>query len=509
MTTLPSDTVDLRAAAPTRRPAAVTPRSDWKRRHAKRTAVVDSAAVLAATLLANSITFTLGTDVSLAVQAVSSAFVIAASLFALAACRSRDLSMLDVAAEENRRVAKAVGTAFASGAAILLAAAAVGFCPQVCTVIESDTTRLFVPIVFTGTLLTLLTGRYLMRRDLANRRANGEGMTRIVVLGNEDSATRFCDSLCRHAAIGYDVVGVCIPDFTGDLDATVPTALGALPVLSDHASIALALQVTGADAVVVTSAEELGPDRMKTLEWTLQDLDVELLVVPGLADTVRERITLGHIDNAPIMHVKRPRFEGPAAVVKRAFDLAFGTLALLVALPVMAVVAVAIKLDDGGPVMFRQTRVGLHGKPFRIFKFRTMIVDAEARKDDERKGADQAGVFFKSANDSRITRVGRVLRKTSLDELPQLFNVLGGSMSIVGPRPLVPGEGSSVPYFLQRRALLKPGMTGLWQISGRSDVSDEERIRLDHAYVDNFSTARDLMIVAGTATAVLQRKGAY
>ncbi|KAB7751714.1 hypothetical protein MPHL43072_05785 [Mycolicibacterium phlei DSM 43072] len=470
---------------------------------------MDSAAVLAATLLANSITFTLGTDVSLAVQAVSSAFVIAASLFALAACRSRDLSMLDVAAEENRRVAKAVGTAFASGAAILLAAAAVGFCPQVCTVIESDTTRLFVPIVFTGTLLTLLTGRYLMRRDLANRRANGEGMTRIVVLGNEDSATRFCDSLCRHAAIGYDVVGVCIPDFTGDLDATVPTALGALPVLSDHASIALALQVTGADAVVVTSAEELGPDRMKTLEWTLQDLDVELLVVPGLADTVRERITLGHIDNAPIMHVKRPRFEGPAAVVKRAFDLAFGTLALLVALPVMAVVAVAIKLDDGGPVMFRQTRVGLHGKPFRIFKFRTMIVDAEARKDDERKGADQAGVFFKSANDSRITRVGRVLRKTSLDELPQLFNVLGGSMSIVGPRPLVPGEGSSVPYFLQRRALLKPGMTGLWQISGRSDVSDEERIRLDHAYVDNFSTARDLMIVAGTATAVLQRKGAY
>jgi lipopolysaccharide/colanic/teichoic acid biosynthesis glycosyltransferase len=160
-------------------------------------------------------------------------------------------------------------------------------------------------------------------------------------------------------------------------------------------------------------------------------------------------------------------------------------------------------------VIFRQSRVGHRGRSFRIFKFRTMRVDAEAHEEAEREATGHSGVFYKSACDSRITRVGKFLRASSIDELPQLFNVLGGSMSIVGPRPLVPGEGDSVEDFVERRGLVKPGITGLWQISGRSDVSEEERIRLDHSYVDNWSCIQDLHIVWRTARAVLKRDGAY
>jgi lipopolysaccharide/colanic/teichoic acid biosynthesis glycosyltransferase len=176
----------------------------------------------------------------------------------------------------------------------------------------------------------------------------------------------------------------------------------------------------------------------------------------------------------------------------------------------MIAAAAAIMIDSGGPVLFRQERVGRRGERFRIFKFRTMVVDAENVRDAARASAADTGrVFYKSAADARITKAGRWLRATSIDELPQLLNVLSGSMSIVGPRPLVPGEGESVQHFVERRSLVKPGMTGLWQVSGRSDVSEEERIRLDHSYVDNWSCVMDLAIVWRTVRAVLKREGAY
>ena len=210
-----------------------------------------------------------------------------------------------------------------------------------------------------------------------------------------------------------------------------------------------------------------------------------------MTDMAGPRLKLRPIDNLPLFHVARPRHDGPPKYGKRLFDLVFGTVALAVASPVLLAAAVAIKLDNGGPVFFRQDRVGYQGRLFRIIKFRTMTVDAEEMKAQERASAHtERRVFFKSAEDSRITRVGKLLRSTSIDELPQILNVLAGSMSIVGPRPLVPGEGESVEHFVQRRALVNLGMTGLWQVSGRSDVSDEERIRLDHSYVDNWSVVR-------------------
>jgi exopolysaccharide biosynthesis polyprenyl glycosylphosphotransferase len=279
--------------------------------------------------------------------------------------------------------------------------------------------------------------------------------------------------------------------------------------LGNGESVESALRLTSADALAVAAVEHLGHARMKKLVWRLEALGIDLIVVPGVTDIAGTRLQMRPIDNLPLFHIAPPRQDGPSAVAKRVLDLVLGAAALFAALPILLIAAAAIKLDDSGPVMFRQDRVGLHGKRFRIFKFRTMVVDAEARKDAEKAATDDASIFYKSACDSRITRVGRFLRASSIDELPQLFNVLGGAMSMVGPRPLVPGEGASVDDFLERRGLVKPGITGMWQISGRSDLSEEERIRLDHSYVDNWSPVLDLLIVWRTVRAVLKREGAY
>jgi exopolysaccharide biosynthesis polyprenyl glycosylphosphotransferase len=237
-----------------------------------------------------------------------------------------------------------------------------------------------------------------------------------------------------------------------------------------------------------------------------------MIVVPGMADIAGPRLKVRPIDNVPLFHIARPEHDsGPARYGKRLFDLAFASVALVLLIPVFIAVALAIKLDDRGPVFFRQERPGLQGKSFRILKFRTMSVDPDAGKQVQHAGVEASEeIFFcKSESDGRVTRVGRFLRKTSLDEISQLFNVLSGAMSIVGPRPLIPGEGLSVEYYLERRALVKPGITGLWQISGRSAVSADERIRLDHSYVDNWSLMWDMVIVLRTVRAVLKRRGAY
>jgi exopolysaccharide biosynthesis polyprenyl glycosylphosphotransferase len=291
----------------------------------------------------------------------------------------------------------------------------------------------------------------------------------------------------------------------------VTTPAGLIPVLGDQDSVEVALRMTGADALAVAAVEQLGHENMRKLAWRLDSLGVDMIVMPGMTDVAGPRLKLRPIDNLPLFHVARPRHNGPPKYGKRLFDLVFGTVALAVASPVLLAAAVAIKLDDGGPVFFRQDRVGYQGRLFRIIKFRTMTVDAEEKKKAQMRASahTEPRVFFKSAEDSRITRVGKLLRSTSIDELPQILNVLAGSMSIVGPRPLVPGEGESVEHFVQRRGLVNPGMTGLWQVSGRSDVSDEERIRLDHSYVDNWSVVQDLVIVCRTVRAVLKRDGAY
>ena len=349
-----------------------------------------------------------------------------------------------------------------------------------------------------------------MRSWLAIRRTKGEHTRDVLILGEVESAQELCASLSRVRSSGYRVVGVCLPGTTAPAGTCLVTQVGEIPVFGDENAVEKALVYTQADTLAVAALERLGHSRVRKLAWKLEDLGVDMIVVPGMTDVAGPRLRIEPVDHLPVFHVGQTRDSVRARFSKRVFDIVVATMALVVFAPVMIVIALAVMIDDGMPVLFRQTRVGYQGRHFRISKFRTMSVNADRHVEAAKAAAGQvASIFYKSADDARITSVGRFIRRTSLDELPQLFNVLSGSMSIVGPRPLVPGEADTVEDFLERRSLVKPGMTGLWQISGRSDLPEEDRIRLDHSYVDNWSFVQDVVIVWRTARSVIAREGAY
>jgi exopolysaccharide biosynthesis polyprenyl glycosylphosphotransferase len=483
-------------------PAAKAQGRQWKRAHHRRVLLVDTITIVTVLAIAQLGKFTLFATGEPSLRTgwkhmtVLSVILAIAWLIALELKGSRDISLVGIGAEEYGRVFSATGWVFG-----LIAVASL--------LLNIEMSSGYLATALPLGLIGLVAGRRQVRRNLARRRTRGQFITRVVVLGKPESVRLLCESLGRTTAAGYRVVGVCIPDFDGEVGEEIVTLTGVVPVLGDHNSVANALTLTSADALAVAAVEHLGHKKMKKLVWQLESMGVDLIVVPGMTDIAGTRLQMRPIDNLPLFHIAPARQDKPSAVAKRLFDLSFGTAALLAAFPILVLAALAIKLDDRGPLIFRQERVGLHGKRFRIFKFRTMTVDAEARKEAERAAVGDSCVFYKSACDSRITRVGKFLRASSIDELPQLFNVLGGAMSIVGPRPLVPGEGESVEDFVERRALVKPGITGMWQVSGRSDASEEERIRLDHTYVDNWSCVQDLIIVWRTVRAVLKREGAY
>ena len=482
-------------------PAAQAQGRQWRHTHRRRILVVDSLILVSAVSIAQIVTFLepmANQTEHAGWQRVTlfSAILVTCWLVALGLLQTREISLVGIGTEEYRRVVSATAWVFGLTAVVIL-------------VLDAQVSRGHLVTALLFGVSGLIIGRHCVRRYLARRRMHGEFITRVLVLGKPDSVRVLCESFLRSPATGYRVVGACIPDFEGAVGEEVVTPKGVVPVLGGDRSVEAALSMSGADALAVTAVEHVGHRRMRQLAWRLQSMGTDLIVVPGVTDIAGHRLRMSPIDNLPLFHIAPPHLEGPSAVAKRLFDLVFGTLAIFAAVPLMVLAALAIKLDDRGTVMFRQVRVGYQGKPFRIFKFRTMTVDAETRMDAERASTSDSGIFYKSACDSRMTRVGRILRATSIDELPQLFNVLSGEMSIVGPRPLVPGEGESVEDFVERRGLVKPGITGLWQISGRSDVSEEERIRLDHSYVDNWSYVQDLMIVWRTVRAVLKREGAY
>jgi exopolysaccharide biosynthesis polyprenyl glycosylphosphotransferase len=234
-----------------------------------------------------------------------------------------------------------------------------------------------------------------------------------------------------------------------------------------------------------------------------------MIVVPNVADISAQRLDVRPVAGLPLVDVERPQAIAATRWIKRSFDLAVSALLLVLAAPVLAGVALAIWLEDRGPVLFRQVRVGRGGEEFNCLKFRSMCVDAEARLAELQARNQGAGLLFKIADDPRITRVGRFIRRYSLDELPQLWNAFRGDMSLVGPRPALPREVAQYDSDTRRRLDVRPGLTGLWQVSGRSNLSWEDTVRLDLFYVDNWSMVQDLAILAKTARAVLGSDGAY
>ena len=347
-------------------------------------------------------------------------------------------------------------------------------------------------------------GRFAARKYLHQRQRTGRNLRRVVLVGSPDSVSDLRHVLEREQHHGMEVVGVCVSDV-----AAARAELTGVEVLGDLGSVASVVRVLGADAVAVTGGEATRQNYLRELSWALEGVAVELLVHPGLIEVAGPRMHIRPHVGLPLLHIEQPHFTGWRRLVKRGVDLAMTSLGLLAVSPLLLAVAAAIKLDGGGPVLFKQHRVGLDGSTFTMWKFRSMYVDAEQRLADLRRTNPAIGLMFKMTDDPRVTRVGRFLRKFSLDELPQLFNVLTGSMSLVGPRPPLQSEVDAYETHAHRRLLVTPGLTGLWQVSGRSLLSWEETVRLDLRYVENWTLTLDLLILWKTFFAVLARRGAY
>ncbi|MGH3801155.1 MAG: sugar transferase [Pseudonocardiaceae bacterium] len=354
-------------------------------------------------------------------------------------------------------------------------------------------------------LLLAAVGRLAVRKVLHRRRRNGACMHEVLAVGTEDAVAKLITYTRRATHNGWTVTAACTPTGTGTDGGR---SILDVPVVGDLDSVA---DVAGSGryrAVSVAHTPGWSSRRLHHLAWDLEATGAELVVDPGLMEIAGPRLHVAAVDGLPLLRLTKPAFTGVPRLIKEVGDrLAAGLLVLLIA-PVMIALGIAV-CSDGGPVFYRQFRVGKHGELFPMIKFRSMVVNADQRQSELADDHQGAGPLFKLRQDPRVTRVGTLLRKYSLDELPQLFNVLTGSMSLVGPRPPLPEEVASYCRDAQRKLLVKPGMTGLWQISGRSDLSWEESVRLDLRYVENWSLALDILIIWKTVGAVLWGKGAY
>ncbi|WP_375405545.1 sugar transferase [uncultured Amnibacterium sp.] len=466
----------------------------WSQRLALQLAATDTAIVAATVLIGHLALF--GTAQRVATNAEYAAVLPYPAisvglavlwLVALAVVDSRDEDEIGTGTTEYRRVIRA-------GVATLVITIVVGFFLGV------DLSRLWAgAVVPVGTAL-LVVGRSVWRRRLMARRAAGLDSHRVVLLGSTETVVRTALDLARQPGHGYRVVGVALTD-----GATEGTIAG-LRIVGDVDDVPDALRALDADTVIATSSDHLSAERIRDLAWHL-DPRHHLVVVPSITDVGGSRIHLRPVAGLPLIHVETPHQAGIGRTMKRLFDVVASCVGLVLLAPVLAVIALLISRDSEGGVFYRQERIGRDGEPFSILKFRSMSADADLRRAD--LTTDLGKGLFKMADDPRITRVGKVLRRYSLDELPQLVNVLRGEMSLVGPRPALPSEVSEYDRRELRRLAVTPGLSGLWQVSGRSDLEWADGIRLDLYYVENWSMTQDLQILWRTAKAVTSSSGAY
>jgi exopolysaccharide biosynthesis polyprenyl glycosylphosphotransferase len=408
----------------------------------------------------------------------------------LAATRTYDGRALGVGGDEYRRVARA--SVYFWG---LVAIASY--------MVQFELSRFVLATAFLSGTALLLLGRWSARKVLHRaRRRSSEWSHRVLVVGGREEVDTLVGELEREPYAGLKVVGACMP--AGD-----DTTGSSVPVVGSLTSVPAAVARLGDDTVAVTASRGLTSGVLKRLGWDLEGAGVDLVVAPALTDIAGPRVHVRPVSGLQLLYVEQPEFTGPTWAMKEAFDRTVAALALAVLSPLLALIAVAVRLSSPGPVVFRQVRVGRDGKTFTVYKFRTMVVDAEKHLEALWELSEGNGVLFKLKDDPRVTGVGRLLRRLSLDELPQLWNVLVGNMSLVGPRPALPTEAERYGRSTARRLLVKPGITGLWQVSGRSDLSWEDSVRLDLYYVENWSFAGDIQILWKTVSAVVRAHGAY
>jgi exopolysaccharide biosynthesis polyprenyl glycosylphosphotransferase len=401
-----------------------------------------------------------------------------------------DPRFIGVGSDEFRRI-------FNAGATLTAAVAIV------CFAIKFDLARGYVAVALPTTIVTDLGARYTLRKRLHTRRRTGLCIQRVIAIGHADSIADLISELRRDSHHGLAVVGACLTERTGKVE------INGVPVVGSLDDAGHAVKTLEADTVAVLACPELNGARLRELAWELEERDTDVYVAPALLDVAGPRTTIRPIAGLPLLHVDHPELSGGKQLLKEAFDRTMAGAAIILLAPLFAAIGLIIRLGDGGPVFFKQTRVGKNGETFRVWKFRTMVVDAEKRKSVLTNRNEGNGMLFKIRKDPRITKAGLWLRRYSLDELPQLFNVILGDMSLVGPRPALPEETAKYGAHMQRRLAVKPGITGLWQVSGRSDLSVEDSVRLDVRYVENWSLLLDLQILWKTGWAVMSGVGAY
>lgn len=369
-------------------------------------------------------------------------------------------------------------------------------------------------------LVCELVARWMMRCLLHHHRRRGECKYTTVIVGSSEGINRTLRLMRRNSALGYMPVAVCpiAPDPSVD-DAYVvtnfvpdPNIEGAdkLRVLSFGSRFARTIERMGVQEVYIADVLSRDSKLLHAMSLAVESLGIELAISVSLADIGGHRLHLRNSAEQQVLIASLPQYRTTTYVIKRIIDIVLSAVALVISSPIMLGVAIAIKLDDGGPVLFKQTRVGIHGKPFTMYKFRSMVTNAEEIKAKLAAESGQTDRFiFKLKDDPRITKVGKFIRKTSLDEFPQFFNVFKGDMSLVGPRPALPDEVARYGSLYSTRLLVKPGITGPWQVSGRSDLSQEQSEFLDVSYIENWSITGDLAILAKTVMVVFRGTGSY
>ncbi len=470
----------------------------WARRYRRKLRLTDAGIVAAAAatgLLARLVSegsspagHTLGAD-----YWAAPLLIIATWIVTLGAFHTRDSRVVGVGAAEYKRVANASALAFGLLAICFL-------------LFQVHSARGYFLLALPVGLIGLTLERWLWRKWLYHQRLFGHYLARVIVVGKREDVEYVIGQIDDKSGAAYYVVGAALEHGGGP----VVTARGHhVPVVADIRNAASAAGTMGVDTVIVAGAPDGGSQFIRNLAWELEGTSAELVLSSRLTDVAGPRIHFRPVEGLPLIHVEIPHFDGARHALKRILDVGASGVALLLLLPLLLAIGALIKLDSPGPVLFRQERCGRNGRSFTMVKFRSMVQTAE----DDLLGLldrnEGSGVLFKIRNDPRITRVGRVLRKYSLDELPQLWNVFVGEMSLVGPRPPLPTEVECYETHVHRRLYIKPGLTGMWQVNGRSDLSWEESVRLDLFYVENWSLPGDLVILWRTVKVVLRPTGAY
>ncbi len=479
-------------------PSAVLNRKTWQRRYAVRLATTDFVVVCGAVVVAQYVRFSSTPSspyVSHYVRAYSLLIAIL-WLLMLIAFRSRSPRIIGTGIEEYRRV---VTASFATFGSIAMAE----------LLLKLEISRGYLAVALPIGTLGLVLSRWIWRQYVAHRRAVGGYRTAVLIIGERDEVAHLANELTDNPGDGFDVVGVCIPGYGPPRGERLDVNGTKVPIGGGETHALHAISACGADTVAIAGTGQLGAQAIRRLIWQLEPIGVDLVVSPGVTDVALSRLVVRPISGLPLLQIDKPQYRGAKRFTKRTFDFCFALAALIGTLPILIVTAITIKVTSKGPVFYYSERIGVDGAPFSMMKFRTMVHDADQQLAGLLGSNDSDGLLFKVREDPRVTPVGRILRRFSIDELPQFINVLRQEMSVVGPRPPLRREVEGYDYDVSRRLLVKPGVTGIWQVSGRSDLSWDKSVRLDLSYVDNWSMLNDILIIAKTVRAVLHHKGAY